>query len=89
MRDVVELLNKMIEQGVLDTYALFGAVAQMRYTEAVATMDADILIAMPNECEFVSLRPIYSFCKSMGYHPEGDAVRVGNWPVQLYLFLMS
>jgi hypothetical protein len=82
MKEVVELLNKMIEQGVIDTYALFGAVAQMRYTEAVATMDADILVAMPNESELVSLSPIYSFCKSMGYYPEGDAVRVGEWPVQ-------
>jgi hypothetical protein len=28
------------------------------------------------------LKPIYDYCVSRGYNPEGEAVRVGDWPVQ-------
>jgi len=28
------------------------------------------------------LSPIYEFCTSRGYAPEGEAIRVGDWPVQ-------
>jgi hypothetical protein len=46
MRRVAELLNEMVDTGVVQDYAVFGAVAQMRYTEAVATFDADVLVAV-------------------------------------------
>jgi hypothetical protein len=41
MRESAQLLNDMLAAGVIKNYALFGAMAQMRYTEAVATLDAD------------------------------------------------
>lgn len=37
MKELVRLLNDMREAGVIGNYALFGAVAQMRYAEPVAT----------------------------------------------------
>jgi hypothetical protein len=82
MRDLAILLNEMVAAGVIQTYAVFGAVAQMRYTEAVVTMDADVLIGLPGGGQIVLLRPVYEFCLKRGYRPEGDAVRVGEWPVQ-------
>lgn len=69
MKDVARLLNEMRSAGVIVDYALFGATAQMRYTEPVATLDADVLVSVP-------------FCSAKGYRPEGEAVRVGAWPVQ-------
>lgn len=42
------MLNEMRAAGVILDYALFGAVAQMRYTEPVATLDADVLVAVPS-----------------------------------------
>jgi hypothetical protein len=82
MKEVAVLLNAMREAGVVSDYALFGAAAQMRYTEAVATLDADILVAIPASDRLDVLSPIYAFCNKAGYHPEGEAVRVGSWPVQ-------
>jgi len=67
---------------VITDYAVFGAIAQMRYTEAVATVDADVLVAVPLSERFDPLTQIYEFCKCRGYAPEGEAVRVGAWPVQ-------
>ncbi|MGO9271863.1 MAG: hypothetical protein ACLQOO_16630 [Terriglobia bacterium] len=82
MKEVAELLNAMRAAGVISEYALFGAIAQMKYTEPVATLDADVLVAMPSPQGLDVLRPIYEFCGTRGYRPEGEAVRVGAWPVQ-------
>ncbi len=82
MDEVAKLLNEMVQSGVITEYAVFGAVAQMRYTEAVATLDADILVAVPDMDTMDLLGPIYAFCKARRYEPEGEAIRVGDWPVQ-------
>lgn len=82
MEEVARLLNTMVADRVISSYAVFGAVAQMRYTEAVATLDADILVAVPDSDRLDLLTPVYEYCKERGYHPEGEAVRVGAWPVQ-------
>ena len=44
MKEVAQLLEDMKASGVICDYALFGAVAQMRYTEPMATLDADVLV---------------------------------------------
>ena len=82
MKELAQLLNGMREAGVISDYALFGAAAQMRYTEPVATLDADVLVKVPGSGRLDELGPIYQFCATKGYHPEGEAIRVGAWPVQ-------
>lgn len=82
MKQVAELLNAMRDAGLITDYAMFGAIAQMRYTEPVATLDADVLVAVPSPQKLDLLKPIYAFCAARGYHPEGEAVQVGAWPVQ-------
>jgi len=82
MKEVALLLNEMQASGVIIDYALFGATAQMRYTEPVATLDADVLIALSSPERLDVLTPVYEFCSAKGYPPEDEAVRVGAWPVQ-------
>ena len=76
------MLNAMKDSRVIGDYALFGAVAQMRYAEPVATLDADVLVEVPSAERLEPLAAIYQFCAERGYQPEGEAVRVGAWPVQ-------
>ena len=76
------MLNDMVEAGVLTNYALFGAMAQMRYTEPVATLDADVRVAVPSPDRLDLLTPLYEFCSGRGYVAEGEEVRVGAWPLQ-------
>ncbi len=76
------LLNEMRAKGVIAEYALFGAAAQMRYTEPVATLDADVLVSVPQTDRLDILTPIYEFCRERGYLSEGEAIHIGNWPVQ-------
>lgn len=82
MKELAQLLNEMQRVGVIRQYALFGAVAQMRYTEPVATLDADVLVAVPAADRLDALSGIYEFCAARGYRPEGEAIRVGAWPAQ-------
>ena len=82
MKEVAKLLNEMRAERVITEYALFGAVAQMRYTEPVATLDADVLVVLPSAQGLGVLAPVYEFCSRKGYAPEGESVRVGAWPVQ-------
>lgn len=82
MREVAILLNEMCAAAVIRDYALFGAAAQIRYTEPVATLDADVLVAVASPDRLDVMVPIYEFCSRKGYHPEGEAVQVGAWPVQ-------
>ena len=82
MDEVARLLNHMVVDGVISAYAVFGAVAQMRYTDAVATLDADILVAVPDADRLDVLSPLYAYCRDRGHRPEGEAIRVGAWPVQ-------
>lgn len=82
MREVAELLEGMKAAGVIRDYAVFGAIAQMRYTEPVATLDAGILVMPIQESGLEALSPIYRYCEARGYLPQGEALRVGDWPVQ-------
>jgi hypothetical protein len=82
MKNVALLLNDMVKENVIGNYAVFGAVAQMRYTEAVVTLDVDILIDVSDDEGLASLSSIYTYCRDKGYYPEGEAIHVGNWPVQ-------
>jgi hypothetical protein len=79
---LAQLLNEMQRLGVIRDYALFGATAQMRYTEPVATLDADVLVALPSEQRLDVLGGVYQFCAARGYLPEGEAIRVEAWPTQ-------
>ncbi|HXE91109.1 MAG TPA: hypothetical protein VNK82_09120 [Terriglobales bacterium] len=82
MRELAELLNEMQSRGVIRNYALFGATAQMRYTEPVATLDADVLVEVPEPERVDALRGIYEFCTAKGLQPERETIQVGAWPVQ-------
>ena len=60
MDQVARFLNAMVDAGVVSAYAVFGAVAQMRYTEAVATFDVDVLVSLPSSTGLDVLGPIYA-----------------------------
>jgi hypothetical protein len=77
VKALAQLLNDMRSAGVVQEDALFGAIAQMRYTEPVATVDADPQPDRPDV-----LTGIYQFCAAKGYRAEGEAIGVGAWPTQ-------
>jgi hypothetical protein len=67
VKEIARLLNEMPSAGVILNYALFGATAQMRYTEPVATQDADVLVGLPDPDRMDARAGIYKFCAGRGY----------------------
>ena len=85
MREIARLLDRIVAAGVIRNYALFGAIAQMRYTEPVATLAVDVLVEVPASGRLDLLSPRYDYCAGEGYPAEGEAIRVGAWPLQFIL----
>jgi hypothetical protein len=76
---------KLVDDEVIDTYALAGAVAAYCYIEPTLTEDLDVLIALDEvgASGLLTLAPILSALRSMGYTDFRDeGIVVGGWPVQ-------
>lgn len=63
MAGTIQVLNRMVEDGIIQRYAIGGAVAALNYVEPRFTRDIDILITfqdvMPSR--LVTLGPIVAY----------------------------
>jgi hypothetical protein len=84
IKEVIETINRMQADGIIDRYAIGGAVGATFYLEPVATLDVDIFIAFSTDLgrKIVSLEPIYDYLKSKGCNAEDQYIVIGGWPVQ-------
>ena len=72
MKQTLEVINRMEADGIIDRYAIAGAVAAYNYVEPSVTDDLDILVsfdAIPGQPQsgLITLSPIFSYLKDMGY----------------------
>ena len=84
IQQVIATINQMCDAGVIDRYAIGGAVGATFYLEPVATLDVDIFISfqpVPGQL-IISLQPIFSYLKGLGHRVEGEYVVIADWPVQ-------
>lgn len=74
----------MQADGVIDRYAVGGAVAVTFYLEPMATLDIDIFVASrPKPGSIViTLEPIYSYLTALGCATEREYILIAGWPVQ-------
>lgn len=84
IKEVIQTINQMQMDGVIDRYAIGGAVGATFYLEPAATLDVDIFVAFKPEPGrlLVSPRPIFDYLKARGCAMEGEYVILGGWPVQ-------
>lgn len=47
MESTIRVLNEMVEEGILEAYAIGGAMAAVFYVEPVATFDLDVFVLLP------------------------------------------
>ncbi len=87
IREVITTINQMQADGVIDRYAIGGAVGATFYLEPVATLDVDIFVSFRAEpgSLLVSPKPIFDYLKARGGTMEGEYIVVGGWPVQFLL----
>lgn len=85
MAETITVLNKLVEDGVIDTYALAGAVAAYLYIEPANTEDLDVLITLEKvgTSGLLTLAPIFAALRLMGYTDfSHEGIVIGGWPVQ-------
>lgn len=73
----------MVKDGVIESYAIGGAVAAVFYIEPINTNDLDIFFHVKDpSAKLDILAPLYEYLSDLGYKAEGEAVSVEGWPVQ-------
>lgn len=87
MKETLATINRMQAEGVIDKYAIGGAVGATFYLEPASTLDIDIFVMLPGQGQslLISLSPIYDYLGRHGYRPEGEHIVIGSWPVQFLL----
>jgi len=83
----IEVVTKLAEQGVIERYAITGAVAALNYIEPTLTEDLDILVSFAHferrQSGLILLTPIEKALANMGYRERTDlGFMIEGWPVQ-------
>ncbi|HVE69839.1 MAG TPA: hypothetical protein VNI54_00615 [Thermoanaerobaculia bacterium] len=84
IRDVIVVLNRMEADGVVDRYAIGGAVGATFWLEPVSTLDVDVFVAFHPEpgAVLVTPKPILDYLTARGCAMQGEYVMIADWPVQ-------
>ena len=81
--DALRVLNDMKESGVVEEYAIAGAMAMVFWAEPIPTYDLDVLVFLPgDESPIVSLAPLYDWAAGHGYPAQAEHVIIAGVPVQ-------
>jgi hypothetical protein len=84
IQEVIKVINQMQADGVIEHYAIGGAVGATFYLEPVATLDVDIFITFNAESGSLifSPQPIFDYLKTRGGTMQGEYIVIAGWPVQ-------
>ena len=83
MKRTLQILNELERGGVLDRYAIGGAMGATFYVEPLLTFDLDVFVVLPQSAaDLLSLAPLYEALRARGYAEEGECVLIEGVPVQ-------
>jgi hypothetical protein len=84
IKEVLATINQMQRDGVIERYAIGGAVGATLYLEPVATLDVDIFVAFRPEPGrlIASPQPIFDYLTRRGATVDGEYLVIAGWPVQ-------
>jgi len=83
MEKTLKVLNELEKEGIIETYAIGGAIAAIFYMEPVVTYDLDVFVRFPAaKAGLVTLSPIYEYLRSKGYKVQQEHIMIQGVPVQ-------
>jgi hypothetical protein len=81
--DTLRAVNSMKAEGVIEEYAIAGAMALVFWAEPVPTFDLDVLVLLPApEGGVVSLDSIVRWAESRGYPAQDEHILVAGLPTR-------
>ncbi len=84
LKEVIAAINAMQRDGIIERYAIGGAVGATFYLEPIATVDVDVFVSFkptPGQIT-ISPQPIFDYLKVRGAQVEGEYLVIAGWPVQ-------
>ena len=88
IKQTLDVINAMEADGIIERYAIAGAVAGYNYIEPAVTEDLDIIISFgagsdERRSGLMTLQPVFSYLASKGYSDfRKEGLIVEGWPVQ-------
>jgi len=77
MKKTLEVINELKKEGLINDYAIGGAIGVMKWVEPFFTRDLDIFIILTHQVskeKIISFLPIYDYLKNKGFNEW-----VGQW----------
>ena len=82
LADVLRAANELVSAGLIEDYALGGALAAIYYVEPFTTYDADIFFVAAEKGLAAGIPEIYSHLQKRGWRVEREHLLVNDFPVQ-------
>lgn len=84
MQAALRAMNRLVTDGIIENYAIGGAIGASFYLQAMQTEDIDVFVFLPaSSGALVTLTSVYAALKSQGGEVEREYVRFGPWPLQV------
>ncbi|MBA3856001.1 MAG: hypothetical protein C0507_03735 [Cyanobacteria bacterium PR.3.49] len=78
----LSIINSLVGDGIVKKYAVGGSIALLNYVEPFVTEDLDIFCHIEETGTLISLSPIYSHLKSLGFQSDGEFISIDGVLVQ-------
>lgn len=82
LADILRAANELVAAGLIEDYALGGALAAIYYVEPFTTYDADIIFVAAEKGLTGGIPAIYSHLQERGWRVEREHLLVHGFPVQ-------
>src|SRR5512136_1406752 len=82
LADVFRAANGLVTTGLIEDWALGGALAAIYYVEPFTTYDADIFFIPQDRGLTAGIPAIYAHLQARGWKVEGEHLLVRGFPVQ-------
>lgn len=79
----IAAIEDMKRDGVIDEYAVGGAMAVTFWSEPTTTYDLDVFVTIQSGGLLVSLQPIYAWAASRGFRCSQEHIEIEGLPVQM------
>lgn len=84
LSDIFRELAAAKVDGIIDRYAVGGAVGATFYIEPSATEDVDVFVVFRNApSPLLTLGPVFAYLAARGAMVNGEQLVIAGWPVQL------
>jgi hypothetical protein len=82
LAEVLRASNALVSAGLMEDWALGGALATIYYVEPFTTYDADIFFIPSDKGLSAGIPAIYAFLQAKGWQVEGEHLLCRGFPVQ-------